>query len=82
LHKQRSKLVNYFLPDLGMLFPLPPPEGLPVVLGPLLGLGDDVFGVGADFEFPFAILVLILRISIYRFIKLSCITNIYNLLID
>ena len=26
----------------GGLFPLPEPEGLPVVLGPLLGLGADL----------------------------------------
>jgi hypothetical protein len=33
-----SLAVNYFPFGLGGLFPLPPPDGLPVVLGALTGL--------------------------------------------
>jgi hypothetical protein len=38
----------YFL-GFGGLFPLPPPEGFPVVLGALTGLGFDVFDIVTSF---------------------------------
>jgi hypothetical protein len=41
---------NYFLGfGVGGLFPLPPPDGFPVVLGALTGLGFDVLDIVASF---------------------------------
>jgi hypothetical protein len=42
----QSHPLNYFL-GLGGLLPLPPPDGFPVVLGPLGGLRVD-FAIGID----------------------------------
>jgi hypothetical protein len=39
---------NYFF-GFGGLFPLPPPDGFPVVLGALTGLGFDVLDILTSF---------------------------------
>lgn len=47
--REHSRLF-YFLGFAGGLFPLPPPDGLPVVLGPLFGFGL-LFAIFIFFEY-------------------------------